>query len=96
MPLSQIVTEAKQENVHAIATVDRLIHYFGIGMSSIINIVDPDIIVIGGGVGNIDLLYTRGVEETLKSVFNTTMKTRIVKPQLGDSAGVFGAAFLTI
>lgn len=96
MPLSQIVTEAKRENAHATATVNRLIHYFGIGMSSIINMVDPDIIVVGGGVGNIDLLYTRGVEETSKSVFSSTMKTRIVKPQLGDSAGVFGAAFLTI
>ena len=65
-------------------------------MSTIINTIDPDVIVVGGGVGNIDLLYTRGVEETKKHVFTPHLKTQIVKPQLGDSAGVFGAAFLTI
>ena len=96
LPLSEIVTEAKKDNPHAQATVDRLIHFFGIGMSTIINTIDPDVIVVGGGVGNIDLIYTRGVEETKKHVFTPNLKTHIVKPQLGDSAGVFGAAFLTI
>lgn len=96
LPLSEIVVEAKKENAHAAATIDRLIHFFGIGMSTIINTIDPDVIVIGGGVGNINSLYSRGVEETKKYVFTPNMKTRIVKPQLGDSAGVFGAAFLTI
>ncbi len=96
LPLSQIVIESRQDNAHARATIDRLIHFFGIGMSTIINTIDPDVIVIGGGVGNIESLYSRGVEETKKYVFTSNMKTRIVKPQLGDSAGVFGAAFLTI
>lgn len=96
LPLSEIMVEAKKNNTHATATIDRLIHFFGIGMSTIINTIDPDVIVIGGGVGNIDSLYSRGVEETKKYVFTPNMKTRIVKPQLGDSAGVFGAAFLTI
>ena len=50
-------------------------------------------IVVGGGVGNIDLLYSEGVDEITKYVFSPGMKTRIVKPKLGDSAGVFGAAF---
>ena len=96
LPLSEIVAEAKKDNQHAISTVDRLVHFFGIGMSTIINTVDPDVIVVGGGVGNIDLLYSRGVEETKKHVFTPNLKTHIVKPQLGDSAGVYGAAFLTI
>ena len=96
LPLSEIVAEAKKENQHAISTVDRLVHFFGIGMSTIINTIDPDVIVVGGGVGNIDLLYSRGVEETKKHVFTPNLKTHIVKPQLGDSAGVFGAALLTI
>lgn len=78
----------------AIKTVDRLIHFFGLGISNVINILDPEIIVLGGGVGNIDLLYTRGVEEAAKYTFNTRFDTKIVKPKLGDSAGVFGAAFL--
>ena len=72
----------------------RLIEFFGKGLSVIINIVDPDVIVIGGGVGNIDLLYDRGIDSVKKFVFNNGLDTPIVKPSLGDSAGVFGAAFL--
>lgn len=79
---------------HATATLDRLIHFFGKGLGVIINILDPDAIVIGGGVGNIPDLYTRGAKEIEKYVFNHKMYTPILKPKLGDSAGVFGAAML--
>lgn len=79
---------------HATATLDRLIHFFGKGLGGIINILDPDAIVIGGGVGNIPDLYTKGAEEVEKYVFNQKMHTPILKPKLGDSAGVFGAAML--
>lgn len=75
-------------------TMQRLIEYFGIALSVIVNILDPDVIVIGGGVGNIDLLYDRGRESVKKYIFNHTLDTPIVKPSLGDSAGVFGAAYL--
>ena len=77
-------------------TMDRLIHYFGLGLSNVVNILDPDIIVIGGGVGNIDLLYKDGPKAIKKHVFDTNkgFHTVIAKPKLGDSAGVFGAAFL--
>ncbi|MEZ4775573.1 MAG: ROK family protein [Bacteroidia bacterium] len=78
----------------ATETIDRLIHFFGKGLGPIINILDPDAIVIGGGVGNIDRLYTDGVEAVKKYVFNTRMETLFLKPKLGDSAGVFGAAML--
>ena len=60
----------------------------------VINILDPDVIVIGGGVGNIDLLYDRGRDSIKKYIFNNRLDTPIVKPSLGDSAGVFGAAAL--
>ncbi len=60
----------------------------------VINILDPDVIVVGGGVGNIDLLYDRGIEALEKFVFNSRLETPVVKPTLGDSAGVFGAALL--
>ncbi len=75
-------------------TMRRLIEYFGRAIASIINVLDPDAIVLGGGVGNIDLLYTEGVESAKKHVFNTRLDTLFLKPKLGDSAGVFGAAFL--
>jgi fructokinase len=76
-------------------TVDRLLEYYGRGISTIINVIDPDVIIIGGGVGNIDLLYTEGYERIKKYIFNNQkLETPIVKPLLGDSAGVFGAALL--
>ncbi len=75
-------------------TKERLIHFFGRAISQIVNVLDPDAIVIGGGVGNIDFLYTEGVAEATKYVFNPRLDTVFLKPKLGDSAGVFGAALL--
>ncbi len=83
------------EDEHATKTIQRLTENFGKAIATVINILDPDVIVLGGGVGNIDLLYTDGVETTKRYVFNHTLETHIVKPLLGDSAGVFGAAMLT-
>lgn len=93
--LKEIIPLARTgEDPHAVATLDRLVHFFGLAISVVINILDPDVIVLGGGVGNIEELYTRGVEEAQKHVFNPRLDTQIIKPKLGDSAGVFGAAFL--
>jgi len=75
-------------------TVQRLIEFFGKGIANVINILDPDAIVLGGGVGNVDLLYTEGVEASKKYIFNNRFDTVFLKPKLGDSAGVFGAALL--
>jgi fructokinase len=93
--LKEIVDAYRKEgDIHATATMERLFHFFGKAVSVVINIIDPDAIVIGGGVGNIDELYTKGVEEVKKLVFNLRLDTKFFKPTLGDSAGVFGAAFL--
>lgn len=78
----------------AMATMERLISMFGKALAVVVNIIDPDVIVLGGGVGNIDLLYTKGNDEVKKNVFNTRPDVFLVKPLLGDSAGVFGAALL--
>ena len=75
-------------------TVDRLIHFFGKAISVVTNILDPDVYVIGGGVGNIDLIYTEGVRSLQQFIFNNRVDVQILKPSLGDSAGVFGAAAL--
>ncbi|MBL6449068.1 ROK family protein [Fulvivirga sp. 29W222] len=91
--LKDIVIQQEGDK-YAAATLERLAHFFGLGISNIINILDPDVIVLGGGVGNIDILYNRGVKEAEKYTFNTSLKTPIVRPKLGDSAGVFGAALL--
>jgi fructokinase len=82
-------------DVHAAATIDRLLEFYGRAISTLINVLDPGLIVIGGGVGNIDLLYTDGYERIKKYIFNNgVITTPILKPKLGDSAGVFGAALL--
>jgi len=78
----------------ATKTIHRMLSYFGKAFSNIINVLDPDAVVIGGGVGNIDLLYTDGVWEVEKNIFNHNLETPFLKPKLGDSAGVFGAALL--
>jgi len=75
-------------------TIERLCEFFGKAVSVIVDILDPDVIVIGGGVGNIDALYTDGVTALKKYIFNNRVDVPILKPILGDSAGVFGAAAL--
>lgn len=93
--LKEIVTDYREEtDVYAKMTMERLLDRFGQGISTIINILDPDAIVIGGGVGNIDELYTLGVEKARHYAFNDYLNTKFLKPKLGDSAGVYGAALL--
>jgi len=72
----------------------RLIHFFGLALGQIITFLDPDLIVLGGGLSNLDFLYHEGREEVSKNIFNPMLLTPIVRPRLGDSAGVFGAALL--
>ena len=79
---------------HAAATMDRLHDFFGRAVSVVTNLLDPDVIVVGGGVGNIDSLYTQGLAALGRYIFNNRVEVPIVKPSLGDSAGVFGAAAL--
>jgi fructokinase len=94
--LKEIVSLAEQHSDPvAIKTIQRLNEMFGKALSVVINILDPDVIVIGGGVGNIPAIYERGIVYLKQYVFNDRLDTPVVKPLLGDSAGVFGAAFLT-
>ena len=67
---------------------------FAQAMGNIINSIDPDIIILGGGLSNIDSLYTDGINAINQYIFSETLKTPILRNQLGDSAGVFGAALL--
>lgn len=92
--LPEIVARAA-EDAHARATLNRLREKFGVALAAVLNIVDPDAVVIGGGVGNLPLLYEEATRHAVKAhVFNPELRTRILPPLLGDSAGVFGAALL--
>lgn len=78
----------------ATKTINRLTEMFAKGISVIINILDPDAIVLGGGVSNIDEIMSEGIPKIDEYIFNHRMDTVFLKPKLGDSAGVFGAAML--
>ncbi len=67
---------------------------FGRALGNLINLLDPDIIVLGGGVSNIDEVYTEGLAALRRNVFSDSFETPVVRHQLGDSAGVIGAALL--
>jgi fructokinase len=67
---------------------------FAIGLANVIDILDPDVIVLGGGISNIPFLYDEGRDYVYDKVFSDLVETPIIKNQLGDSAGVFGASLL--
>ena len=93
--LPEISRRAQEGEALAIQTLERLREKFAESIAAVINILDPDAIVLGGGVGNIPLLYEdRTRELVLAHIFNSELRTRILRPTLGDSAGVFGAALL--
>lgn len=93
--LPEIARRAGLGEPPAAATLARLREKFGEAIAVIVNVLDPDAIVIGGGVGNLDLLYTKETRDAvLRHTFNGEVRTRFFKPVLGDSAGVFGAAML--
>ena len=94
--LPAIAEKAKEGDAPARATLERLRRKFGEAIAAVINILDPDAIVIGGGVGNLELLYTQETRDAILSfVFNSELRTELLRPTLGDSAGVFGAAMLS-
>jgi len=96
LALPEIVARAGTGDDDAAATLGRLTAKFGEAIAAVINIVDPDAIVIGGGVGNIDRLYASETRDAVRRhLFNPTLDTVLLRPTLGDSAGVFGAALLT-
>lgn len=95
LKLKEIVSRNREgSDPAATKTIERLCHFFGKGISVITNLLDPDVIVVGGGVGNIDALYSLGLESLGRFIFNNRVEVPLLKPSLGDSAGVFGAAAL--
>lgn len=95
--LPEIVTRAAAGNPECRATLERLRAKFAEALGAVINILDPDAVVIGGGVGNLDLLYEPETRAAVCAhLFNDCFETPLLRPALGDSAGVFGAAMLVV
>jgi len=77
--------------------LDEFYDNFGKAIVNIINIIDPNIIVVGGGISNHDDLYIKGIKRVIKNSLNNDLEiTPIKRNLLGDSAGVLGAALLPI
>lgn len=64
------------------------------GLASVINLLDPDVVVMGGGLSNIERLYTNVPELWARYIFSDHVSTRLVKAEHGDASGVRGAAWL--
>ena len=69
-------------------------HRLARALASLINIIDPDVIVAGGGVSNVSRIYERVPALWEKWVFSDRVDTRFVPAAFGDSSGVRGAAWL--
>ncbi len=94
LEVHQIFELAKKSENYATAFVDEFYDNFGIALSNLISILDPDVVVLGGGLSNLEELYTIGRERVRKYIFSDELETPIVKNKYGDSAGVIGAALI--
>jgi fructokinase len=78
----------------AAAALDRYVRRLARGLASVINVLDPDVIVLGGGLSNIDALYAGVPAIWSEWVFSDRVDTRLRRPMHGDASGVRGAAWL--
>ena len=89
-PLSEIIDNSELN----LQWKQEFLDNFGVSLANVIDILDPDVIVLGGGLSNIDFLYSEGQKSVYRNVFSDIVDTPIIRNKLGDSAGVFGAALL--
>ncbi len=85
---------AASDGVDERAAIGRLTDRFARALATMVNILDPDVIVMGGGLSNIDRFYSELPPLVEKYGFNLGGPPRIVKNMHGDSSGVRGAAWL--
>lgn len=90
----EIVAAAKAGDRQAEQTLQDYEDQLARALSHVINIVDPEVIVLGGGLSNIERFYTNVPRRWGRYVFSDVVSTTLVPPQYGDSSGVRGAAWL--
>jgi fructokinase len=91
-PLAEIA--ARGSDPHARAVVDRMMGRLGRALAVVCNTIDPDVLVLGGGVSNIAELYTRLPGAISPHVFGDAFSTPVRQARFGDASGVRGAARL--
>jgi fructokinase len=89
-----IVQRAEEGEKLAQAALERYMDRMARALATVINIIDPDVIVLGGGMSNIASLYEAVPRLWGEYVFSDQVDTRLVAPLHGDSSGVRGAAWL--
>lgn len=89
-----IVQQASNGNHECLLTMDRYEDRLARSLAHVINILDPHVIVLGGGMSNIKQLYTSIPKLWGQYVFSDRVDTKLVPPKHGDSSGVRGAAWL--
>ena len=90
----QIVEQAEQGDLDCEQALQRYERRMAKGLAHVINILDPDVIVLGGGMGNIQRLYNNVPKLWGDYVFSDSVSTKLLPPEYGDSSGVRGAAWL--
>lgn len=94
LPLPDILKAYRSGDEKAVGFMKEFFDHFGRALANLINVLDPDIVILGGGVSNIDELYSEGVAAVHRRIFTDAPQTPIVRNKLGDSAGVIGAALI--
>ena len=94
LPASEVAGRAAAGDAACEAALQRLEERTARGLAHVINILDPDIIVLGGGLSNLARLYENVPRLWGPHVFSDSVETRLVAPRFGDSSGVRGAARL--
>jgi len=89
-----IVRHAERGDADCIASLERYEDRLARGLASVINVLDPDVIVLGGGLSNVTRLYRNVPRLWGDYVFSDRIDTRLVPAKFGDSSGVRGAAWL--
>jgi fructokinase len=90
----EVAARAAAGDRDACASLDRYEHRMARALASVINLLDPDVIVLGGGLSNIDRLYDRVPAQWGRWVFSDRVDTPLLRHVHGDSGGVRGAAWL--
>ena len=90
----EIIAEAEAGGAEALAALDRLENRMARGLAVVVNVLDPDVIVLGGGLSNVESLYPALMAKLRDYPFGGGVETPIVRAIHGDSSGVRGAAWL--
>lgn len=94
MTAEQVADAMQAGDPAARATYERYLDRLGRGIAYVVNVLDPDVIVLGGGMSNVQELYTDLPGAISPHVFADSFETPVVKNKHGDSSGVRGAAWL--